>query len=295
MNFIDRYQERRARTLGRRGDLYFAEGLPLSASSARVLVGFEPMLGPPSARDIDEFVTREFQGELLPQLETLRIHDREGGATLVVERRLAQVPLREAAQKGMVEVTPLLYRQADTGQVWEVRSAEGAPMLVRREQDDIGALMAERKARQSFRAASLRFDKLVTAGRNDLAQGDEVRFYSGQMMLDGTVSSVGEDQVTVSAMGKSHKVPREAILEVLHKGDASRSAMESKVRGYFKDFFGAKPELATEISKTSPPEPGASNAPAKLSSTEAPRRLADLKPADRRAAIRDAWRGAPQE
>jgi hypothetical protein len=253
------YRTRVASLAGERVDLHYADVRVLSPRVAHVLLGYSAATGTPPTVEVDRFIRAAFGGKVVPILESIRVHDKEGALHLLVAMDSPVVPLAEAKKRGFRQVNPLLFRSAASGETWNVLETETGPMLMRREADDISAIMAEREERRREGSnGRLLFATLRTASRVNPTPGDEFEFYWKGQVLDGTISSVSADRsVTIKAFdGGSYTVPHEALGRSKKVGPQALAEQESYVQKYFSQVFAADPSMAKDIATMTPAAPG---------------------------------------
>jgi len=220
------------KVVGHRGDLYIADFQRIDADGGKLLLGYERTVGPIGANDVVAFVSRCFEGQLQPLMESAKQYKAEGAVALVVKRT---VPTRKVEdKKQMLAISNTHFLDQQLGDTWEVKAQEdGTKYMARVSRDDIGAIVKERRRRMSVQASTVTFGNTLSAGVPNLSRGDEVRFYEGGRMLDGKVTRVGSADVSISAGGASYTVAHEAVAEILQ---ASPQTQEN-VRSYLQDYF----------------------------------------------------------
>lgn len=234
---LTRLSAKMDKVVGHRGDLYIADFSRIDADGGKLLLGYERSVGPVGANDVVAFVSRCFDGQLQPLMESAKQHRAEGAVSLVVKRT---VPTRKVEdRKQMLAISNTHFLDQQLGDTWEVKAQEdGTKYLARVSRDDIGAIVKERRRRMSVQASTCTFANTLSAGVPNLARGDEVRFYEGGRMLDGKVTRVGAADVSISAGGTSYTVAHEAVAEILQASPQTQENVRSYLQDYFADAYG---------------------------------------------------------
>jgi hypothetical protein len=225
-----------SKTVGHRGDMHIADFLKLDKDSGRMLVGYDAGLGPVGGSDVTAFVARQFVGQVVPMMETAKLH-RDAAAVEVVVRRT--VPTRKFEDRAaMHAVASTLFLDQELGDTWEVKShTDGTKYLARVSKDDISAIVAERRRRMSVQASTATFSNALSAGIPNLNNGDTVRFYADSQLHEGKVRSVG-NEVTIQADTGSYTVSPEAVVEILQVSPQTKGEIQSYLGEYFADAYG---------------------------------------------------------
>lgn len=233
---LKKLDQKMSKTVGHRGDVHIADFMKLDKDSGRMLVGYDMGLGPISGSDVTAFVARQFQGEVVPVMETARLH-RDAGAVEVIVRRT--VPTRKFTdRKAMHAVASTLFLDQELGDTWEVKShADGTKYLARVSKDDISSIVAERRRRMSVQASTATFANALSSGIPNLNNGDTVRFYADSQLHEGKVRSVG-NEVTIMADTGSYTVSPEAVVEILQVSPQTDREIQSYLGEYFSDAYG---------------------------------------------------------
>jgi len=259
-------RQRLASTNGGRGDLYLADAEILGPRTARLLVGFATTLGAPKTAEVDAFLHKQFGTRVSASLESIRVFDQtlvrgQGAVSLLVAQNVATIPVAKAAEHKLVPATPLLFTAA-TGEKWDMTESQAGPVLMRREAEDLEAILQERMRRQALAGGGfgLRFASVdVKAGRANVMAGDEVRIVVDGSILRGVASGDADDEgnVTVKAGSKSYRVSKEQVVDVVRAGNKSRADASRDTREFFGIVFSGDKSLgkqmAQQISDLDPP------------------------------------------
>lgn len=234
---LNRLAAKMDKVVGHRGDLHIADFQRIDADGGKLLLGYERTIGPVGANDVVAFVTRCFDGQLQPLMESARQYKAEGAVSLIVKRT---VPTRKIEDHGsMLAISNTHFLDQQLGDTWEVKAQEdGTKYLARVSRDDIGAIVSERRRRMAVQASAVTFGNTLSAGVPNLSRGDEVRFYEGGRMLDGKVTRVGAADVSIASGGTSYTVAHEAVAEILQASPQTQENVRSYLQDYFADAYG---------------------------------------------------------
>jgi hypothetical protein len=234
---LERLSAKMDKNVGHRGDIYLADFQRIDRDGGKLLVGYEKTIGPIGSNDVVAFVTRCFDGQLQPLMQTAKQYKAEGAVSLIVRRT---VPTRKIEDsKGMVALANTHFLDQALGDTWEVKAHEdGTEYLARVSHDDITAIVSERRRRMSVQASAVTFGNTLSSGVPNISPGDEVRFYEGGRLLDGRITRVGEMDVSISAGGTSYTVAHEAVAEILQASPQTEEKVKSYLNDYFSEAYG---------------------------------------------------------
>lgn len=243
-----KYQMRMGKTSVARQDLNFTDYKVVDkrAGTARLLINFSNLRGDPTSEDVERFVWATFGQKLMPKMNTARIYDKQHAVEVLVERTRETAPLDEVKKRKMAAVVPG-KSYSEKGQIWEVRTAEdGTKFLVRKIEDDLEEILAERSKWVNRAAGVARFATLKTGGYATVQVGDVVEFYSGTKLLQGKVNSIGKDnKVSITAGGTTFQIQKEAISRVVQHSEAYLNERKRMQKDFYTKFLG--PELAQKL------------------------------------------------
>jgi hypothetical protein len=242
---LNRLAAKMDKVVGHRGDLYIADFQRVDPDGGKLLLGYEKSVGPVGANDVVAFVSRCFDGNLQPLMESAKQYKAEGAVSLMVRRT---VPTRKLEDKrSMLAISNTHFLDQQLGDTWEVKAHEdGSKYLARISRDDIGAIVSERRRRMAVQASTVTFGNTLSAGIPNISRGDEVRFYEGGRMLDGKVTRVGTADVSITAGGTSYTVAHEAVAEILQASPQTQENVRSYLQDYFADAYGFE-QYASEL------------------------------------------------
>jgi hypothetical protein len=134
----------------------------------------------------------------------------------------------------MRRITGNAYMDDSTASIWQVYDDGTQKFLIRRADKGIEEVVGspERISRKQAR-----FDEIKTAAAM-LTIGDTVRFWDGTLPVIGKVTSLSTDDVGISVNGKSHKVPREAVFNIVERSEGQLSSEKGTLRDYYARAFG---------------------------------------------------------
>ena len=133
--FNERMNKRVASTRSGRFDLRLSDYDVMDERDATILVTYDKGLGVPKRSQLDEWVTASFNGQMILDLKSTRVHPEVNAIVAIVHKNEIKRPVEHTAS--MIVVSDSRYMD-DTQAIWEVRKGEnGERYLVRIAKDDI--------------------------------------------------------------------------------------------------------------------------------------------------------------
>lgn len=246
MSFQHALTKFQARMTGLRpGRLFLGDVQIINPHTAKLLLGWGRSLPKPTTSDVTDWTLTAFDGKLRPVLATIRHHSVDpmrsmaGGALeLIVEHVVALRSLNDASNMIRVHASAYLDEHKN---MWEVRTDDGGQkFMVRKEKENIEAILKERAARLSSPDTGVRFAKITASGAPNIDVGDVVRVHVDGKVARGTVRSFDDKVASVSVGNKSHKLDRGNIIEIIQKSPGAVEAMRKKIYDYWARAVGDK-------------------------------------------------------
>jgi hypothetical protein len=237
---LSRVREKMVSKVGHRADLHLADFRSINQITAQLLIGYDDRFGVPTGNHLSEFMVKSFEGKVVPQMATARVHKDIEAVSLISE---IYRPTRVMADsENMTCIASTLYVDSDMGETWEVMGDEENKFLARVMKDDIGAILNERRKRMvSQYTGKVCLANALSAGINQVEDGALVRFYWNGTVLQGEVTQVQEHGVKINADdGGTFTVPREAVTEVLRWSDKTGDNLKQSLSSYFAEAYGFK-------------------------------------------------------
>lgn len=216
-----------------KGDLFLADFEKLDGRTARVLIAFE--IEGTTRDDVENFVIRAFDGKIRPEMATLKFHPADKAASIVVKTFLPTRPIDDS--KKMAKLTPDTYVDA-MKQVWAVEERNGAPYLIRQEDEDIDTLLAKRRAQMLVRGSNGRRFATITNGILHIDVGDVAKYYHSGDERVGEVVSINKGELKIKRPQGFHMVEPIAVIAVLQKSAELDVATKKKLVDYFTQAYG---------------------------------------------------------
>ena len=236
-----------------RSDLHIADVKPIDGFKAMVLVGYDSMQGDPSASQLERFFQHSFQNEVRAQLASAVLHpptlNTDACVSVLATANLPTRPLVDGMEMRRVGNTAFI--DDASGFVWHVVENNGVKHLVRQADTDLTEIIEARKSRASRKTASFSHLNIKLAAPL-VAVGDQVKFMSlGNVIMLGEITSMNNDWATISANGSSHKISRDAILQIANRAQSSVAGEKTELNDYFTKVFGADfaAKLTSRLSK----------------------------------------------
>ena len=237
---LSRMKEKMQSKVGHRADLYLGDFRSINKATAQILIGYDDRFGHPTGNDISEFMVKSFEGKVVPQMSTAKVHKDIEAVSVVAE--LYRFTRKLTDSESMTCIASTLYVDSDMGETWEVMGDGADKYLARVMKDDIGSIMNERRKRMTSQfTGKVCLANALSAGINQVEDGALVRFYWNGRILQGEVTQVQEHGVKVNAEdGGSFTVPREAVTEVLRWSEKTESHLKESLSQYFAEAYGLK-------------------------------------------------------
>lgn len=230
----------------KRADLYISDVKPLDSIKCATLIGFSKGLGSPNAEEISDFIQSTFNNVVHPQMSTARVMDNDNAVYVVLTYNVPTRPASDAS--AMARIATNTFVEDNTGHIWTLVDAGTNKYLMRQVSENISDIISARMkhvGKDQARFASLN-TKVAAPMVNS---GDTVKFMSSQnVILHGVVSTVSGDNVTVSANGTSHKISRDAVLQIVDRPTESINKQKNTLKDYFSKAWG-DPSLAEKFVK----------------------------------------------
>jgi len=233
---LRKLNDKMAAAVGHRGDMYVADFKPIDQNGGHLLIGYERSIGPIGSNDVIAFVNRQFNGQIIPVLETAKHHKAEGAVSLVIHRT---VPTRKIEDKDkMIAMAQTMFLDQAMGDTWEIKAQpDGTKYLARVASDNISEIVQERRRRMAVQASVMTFGNTMSAGVPNLNKGDTVRFYDSGTLMEGKVTAIGAD-VKIASSGGNFTVAPEAVVEILQVSPETTEQVKSYLGQYFADAYG---------------------------------------------------------
>ena len=251
-NMLDKLASKMHKTIGRRADMYIEDSESIDMNSCRVMVAYAKHIGPVDSEQLSEFVIREFNGKLVPNLATAQSFTDLGRVMVILTRAHVTRPMEDAQHMHSV-AAGAVYIDKTLADTWEVATAEdGQPFLSRVATDDIANIVAVRRQRMSTagqQPMSISAAMQAYGGTFDVGPGDTVKvMYKDAPHSGCTVASVGDDNVTVKIprIGTA-TVSKHAVFSVEQIDGKRLGQMKKELDDYYTQVYG--PEYAGELTK----------------------------------------------
>lgn len=217
-----------------RSDMQIVDLREIDPLKCNVLIAFERQVGSdPTLSQLERFVSATFHNKVVAQTETATFHDADNAISVCLTMNCDTRPVTDATV--MNRVAGNGYYDESTGHIWQVVDNGVQKHLIRRTDENIAAIVQAKLERASRKHAT--FARIRQAAPM-LTSGDRVRFYDGTLPMVGTISSLSDTDVTVSANGKSISVPRESVFNVIERSSGAISSDQSTLEDYFARAYG---------------------------------------------------------
>jgi len=238
---LDRVAQKLNANVNYKCDLYLGDYSPISAESARVLIGYtKPKL--PTRTDINNFVAAEFNGDVFPVWDTALAYPDVNAVSVVLTRNQPTLPVEaKDDQSLMTPITAATFMDTKLGDTWEiVDAANGAKCLQRVARATIEELLRSRKQGQMIKAAAVSFaDVAQAAPAIELQKGDKVRFFWEGATQTGIVTKVNNKGISfLTDSGTPYpNLPYSAIVEILERGAGAKKEDYATQREFYEKVY----------------------------------------------------------
>lgn len=223
---------------GARGDMYLAGYTPVSASSAKLLIGFNGQSGAPELNHVTAFVNKLTGGTLDTHLNSITEHQagRKSGLTVVVSSKRQMLPVE--ASKQMIAVSSTMFMDTQINANWEIKaSPDGHKYLECNRSENIPELLNTAIASQGVLSAPITFADVAqaTAAVN---KGDFVEFYADGGLHRGDVTKLSGDEVAILSDDRQWLVDRAAVTKVLRINPKAQEEQRKTEEAIFATIWG---------------------------------------------------------
>jgi hypothetical protein len=222
---------------GARADMYLSDYVPVSASSAKIMIGFDGRFGTPNANQIVAFTTQRFNGELDTEIATVSTHastdGRKHGLSVIVRPQELKLPYEERAN--MIAVSHTMFMDQQINANWEVAEGpDGRKYLKCTRGENLPALLNTAIASQGPLHGAIRFNEAGVTANVEVHVGDFVEFYTEQGGLRrGDVTKIDKDKVSILAEDRQFIVDAPAIRMVLSLNPKVEEARRQELEAYY--------------------------------------------------------------
>lgn len=232
--------ERLNSKLGYRGDLYLADYQTINANVAKVILGFSSHLGNPSGDDVRSFFIKQFEGRVMPKMDTAKIHSAEGAVSVVAENH--RVTRKFDDIKTLIPIVAnVRYMDNVMNETWEVKKgADGQKYLARICADNISEILKERRNRMQVQSTNLSIASILSSGHNMLEVGAIIKAMVDNQVVTAEVTQMNAGDIRIKADSGAYNITKEAVLEVLQASPKSAENDNHKLDAYFNRMFGNK-------------------------------------------------------
>jgi len=237
-----------------RGDLYLADVVPVSASSAKLLIGYVPRFGTPTHSQVANFVTATTSrfsqsGALKPELASLTDHpvnSVQAAVSLVVNApSLTATPEHK---DHMVAVSSTMFYDKSIKANWELKSSpEGTKYLECMHKENVPELLQTAIASQGIVSKTLTFQtpELQAVAAVQCNVGDYVEFWADGGLRRGDVTKCEGDEVVIDSDDRPLKVSRAAVTKVIRLNQKAAGEEKKRLVAFYSTIWG--PEYAKQL------------------------------------------------
>jgi hypothetical protein len=223
----------------KRPDLYAADYIPVSASSANLLIGYEPTLGLPTASHVVAFVANLTKGSVDTAIDTIASYEsgpRKAAVSVIVSPRKHVAPI--TAKEDMIALSSTMFMDQSIGASWEIKqSPDGNEYLQCIRNEDLPELLQTAIASQGVLSNPITFASANVCASVEVNEGDYVEFYTEQGLRRGDVTKVTGDRVSILADDRQWSVEKPAVQRVLRLNPKAEEAKRKQDESFYATFY----------------------------------------------------------
>lgn len=234
---------------GTRADMYLSDYVPVSASSAKIMIGFDSRFGSPNANQVLAFVNHRFGGELDTVVNTVTAHvssdGRKHGISVIVSPQRLTLPYEE--RSGMLAVSHTMFMDQQIGANWETKEGpDGRKYLECIRGENLPEILNTAIASQGPLHGAIRFNEHGVTANVEVHVGDFVEFYTEQGGLRrGDVTKIDGDKISILAEDRQFVVDAPAIRMVLVLNPKVEEQRKKELEAFYSLTKG--PEFARKL------------------------------------------------
>jgi hypothetical protein len=234
---------------GTRADMYLADYVPVSASSAKIMIGFDGRFGAPNANHVLAFVNHRFNGELDTEINTVTAHvssdARKHGVSVIVRPQCLKLPYEE--RTGMLAISSTMFMDQQIGNNWETKEGpDGRKYLECVRGENLPEILNTAIASQGPLHGAIRFNEHGVQSSVEVHVGDFVEFYTEQGGLRrGDVTKIDGDKISILAEDRQFVVDAPAVRMVLALNPKVEEQRKKEMEAFYALTKG--PEFARKL------------------------------------------------
>ena len=226
---------------GVRGDLDIADFQKLDATTAHVLLEFEPKIGKPNSDDIERYFGKMFESKIAPIMSTASI--KPNCVSIIAQLNIPTRPLEDSIDKGKMTavVAGLMYLDNQLKDVWQVKEgADGKKVLAKESKENIDQIIAARRNRMFItKSSSISLASLATA-KTCLTAGCVVKAWHQGKMGEFEILATGTGGFKAKdSEGKEVMLASETVVDLQKMADAGPNE-DAKLMKYYSEAYGDK-------------------------------------------------------
>lgn len=242
-----------------RADMYLADVVPVSASEAKLLIGYTPDFGVPTHAQVSNLVAAATlqlskTGPVTVQLETMANHpvNRAQAAVSVVvssPRRTMALPAA-GAPANMVALSSTMFYDNALQANWAIKPGpDGVKFLECTSKENVPELLNTAIASQGVlsRGVSFAMPEIQATASLQVNVGDFVEFWADGGLRRGDVTKVTESEVVIHGDDRPWTVSCSAVTKILRLNPKAQSEEEKRQLAFFTSLYGK--EFAAEFVK----------------------------------------------
>jgi hypothetical protein len=243
-----------AQSVGHRADLQLADVRKIAANTAHFMISYlEDKV--PSTEDIGEFFLKKYSGKITPHMATAKVYKTQKAVTIVAQLLNLTRDIEDIKRRNLKPVIAgLTYLDVPLQDLYQVVERNGQKVLLKKQKEDIIAIVEARRSSMLDQSSSRKtFASLVEASNMAnlimlIEKGDVVKAMVEDKYVECEVMAVSDTEVKLKCSGNAVSVPRQAVIEIVRKNQASIDKSKSSQEEYFSKAYGS-PEYAKQLVK----------------------------------------------
>lgn len=233
---LDRLSQKMETEVGHRGDMFVADYRPINKKAGILLIGYSSGLPHVTTEDLKKYVIREFDGKLIPDLSTAKLHKESAAASLVVKQH--QLTKKLSAKEDMLPVASTMFLDTEMNDTWEVKDKDGTKFLARMEKEDLDGIVQARRDRMQIKSSPVCLASVSRGEILSVREGDVIAYYRDDRKSEGTVMGVYKDGVKVKTGSRIHAINIDEILEVRQVSPSEKGKLNKQMKEYYSTIYG---------------------------------------------------------
>jgi hypothetical protein len=242
IDIAKKFHERMATASGTRSDIRVTDQRALRDGSFKIALSYDKALSQPKVSDIKNYVSSKFDGKLVANLATARVHTegRHHGITLIVTARRHTMKMEALRDKErfIPVVANTTFMDTTLKANWNVRTGPNGKQYIEcAHEEDIAGLLSNAITASTRNDIGLRLGSETVASATMPEKGDVVKFFADNAQRTGTVSRIKGDEVYIAEEdGNTFVVPCVSVINIVEKNPKSAQRELNEQASFYAQF-----------------------------------------------------------